>query len=112
MTDASQPSNHPTGAETLIETLDRDIEALRKLKSQIDAAEASIRDALVYRQDERIVRLLANYSVLADTLTGLPEDSPERLSVTELMLGFGSDLGPYLFQRLDEIRHRITNKCY
>lgn len=96
------------GIETLIETLDRDIEALRKLKSQIDAAEASIRDALVYRQDERIVRLLANYSVLADTLTGLPEDSPERLSVTELMLGFGSDLGPYLFQRLDEIRHRIT----
>jgi len=94
--------------ETLIETLDRDIEALHVLKSQIDAAEASIRDALVYRQDERIIRLLANYSVLADKVTGLPEDSPERLSVTELMSGFGSDLGPYLFQRLDELRQRIT----
>lgn len=94
--------------ETLIDTLDRDIEALRKLKSQIDAAEASIRDALVYRQDERIIRLLANYSLLADKVTGLPEDSPERLSVTELMSGFGSDLGPYLFQRLDELRQRIT----
>ena len=94
--------------ETLIETLDRDIKALRLLISQFDAAEASDRDVLVYRQEERIIRLLADYSALADKVTALPEDSPERLAVTEQMSGFGVDLGPYLFERIDELNQRIT----
>jgi small conductance mechanosensitive channel len=95
--------------ETLIETLDRDINALRLLMSQFDEAETSDRDVLVYRQEERIIRLLADYSALADKVTALPEDSPERLAVTEQMSGFGANLGPYLFERIDELNQRITN---
>jgi small conductance mechanosensitive channel len=94
--------------ETLIETLDRDVKALQLLVSQFDAAEASDRDVLVYRQEERIIRLLADYSALADKVTALPEDSPERLAVTEQMSGFGANLGPYLFERIDELNQRIT----
>ena len=45
--------------------------------SQIDQAEATDRDALVYRQEARIIRLLADYSTLADRVAALPEDSPE-----------------------------------
>jgi small conductance mechanosensitive channel len=94
--------------ETLIETLDRDVKALQLLVSQFDAAEASDRDVLVYRQEERIIRLLSDYSALADKVTALPEDSPERLAVTEQMSGFGANLGPYLFERIDELNQRIT----
>jgi small conductance mechanosensitive channel len=94
--------------ETLIETLDRDIKALRSLINQFESAEAADRDVLVYRQEERIIRLLADYSVLADKVAALPKDSPERLAVTELLSGFGVDLGPYLFERIDELNQRIT----
>jgi len=94
--------------ESLIETLDHDIKALRSLKIQFDSAEAADRDVLVHRQEERIIRLLADYSSLADKVTALPRNSPERLDVTELMSGFGVDLGPYLFERIDELNQRIT----
>jgi small conductance mechanosensitive channel len=94
--------------ETLIETLDRDVKALISLMSQIEVAEAPDRDVLVYRQEERIIRLLADYSALADKVTALPEDSPERLAVTEQMSGFGVNLGPYLFERIDELNQRIA----
>jgi small conductance mechanosensitive channel len=94
--------------ETLIETLDHDISALRSLMSQFEVADTPDRDVLVYRQEERIIRLLADYSALADKVTALPEDSPERLAVTEQMSGFGANLGPYLFERIDELDQRIT----
>lgn len=96
--------------ETLIQTLDRDIKALQLLVSQFDAAEAPDRDVLVYRQEERIIRLLADYSALADKVAALPDGSPERLAVTEQMAGFGVNLGPYLFERIDELDQRITKQ--
>ena len=94
--------------ETLIETLDHNITALRLLMSQIDLADAADRDVLVYRQEERVIRLLADYSALTDKVTSLPENSPERLAVTEQMSGFGTNLGPYLFERIDKLNQRIS----
>jgi small conductance mechanosensitive channel len=94
--------------ETLIEKLDHDVTALRLLMGQIDEAETPNRDVLVYRQEERIIRLLADYSALADEVAALPEGSPERLEVTEQMSGFGADLGPYLFERIDKLDQRIA----
>ena len=94
--------------ETLIETLNRDIKALRLLVSQFAMAETPDRDVLVYRQEERIIRLLADYTALADKVTALPDDSPERLVVTEQMSEFGVDLAPYMFERIDELNQRIS----
>ena len=94
--------------ETLIETLDGEIKALHLLRGQIEVAETSNRDVLIYRQDERIIKLLADFTVLADKVTQLPEDSPERLAVTAQMSDFGSDLGPYMFGRIDEANQQIA----
>ena len=94
--------------ETLIEKLDGDVKALRLLMSRFDEVETPNRDVLVYRQEERLIRLLADYSALADMVAALPEGSPERLEVIEQMSGFGSDLGPYLFERIDKLDQRIT----
>ncbi len=96
--------------DTLIETLEHDVKALRLLMSQFDEVEASDRDVLVHRQEERIIRLLSDYDALANKVTALPEDSPERLKVTEQMAGFGSNLGPYLFERIDKLNERITRQ--
>jgi small conductance mechanosensitive channel len=94
--------------ETLIQTLNDDITAFRSLFEQIENAEASDRDVLVYRQDERISRLLTDYQILAGKVTELPEDSPERREVTHKMSAFGSELAPYLFGRIDELNQRIA----
>jgi small conductance mechanosensitive channel len=94
--------------ETLIESLEGEIKAVHLLRGQIDVAEASNREVLIYRQDERIIKLLADFAVLADKVTQLPEDSPERLAITAQMSEFGSDLGPYMFQRIDEVSQQIA----
>jgi small conductance mechanosensitive channel len=94
--------------ETLIESLEGEIKAVHLLRRQIDVAEASNREVLIYRQDERIIKLLADFAVLADKVTQLPEDSPERLAITAQMSEFGSDLGPYMFQRIDEVSQQIA----
>ena len=94
--------------ETLIQTLNGDISAFRSLFEQIESANASDRDVLVYRQDERVSRLLTDYQILAGKVTELPEDSPERLEVTHKMSAFGSELTPYLYGRIDELNQRIA----
>jgi small conductance mechanosensitive channel len=94
--------------ETLIESLEGEIKAVHLLRRQIDVAEASNREVLIYRQDERIIKLLADFAVLADKVTQLPEDSPERLAITAQMSEFGSDLGPYMFQRIDDVSQQIA----
>lgn len=91
----------------LIETLDRDIDALRFLMQKIEKADPADREVLVYRQDERIFRLLADYDVLIDRLVDLPQDNPERVAITEQVTAFGPDIGTALFNRIDEIRQRV-----
>jgi small conductance mechanosensitive channel len=101
-------SDDARSIETLIQTLNDDISAFRSLFEQIESAGASDRDVLVYRQDERISRLLTDYQILAGKVIELPEDSPERQEVTKKMSAFGSELAPYLFGRIDELNQRIA----
>lgn len=105
--------NHSEDArsiETLVDTLANDIEAVRSLRSQVDAAGEASRSALVYRLDERINRLLRDYGSLASKVKNLPEGLPKRRSLTDQMSEFGTDLGPYLFQRLDDHEKRIDEQ--
>lgn len=105
--------NHSEDArsiETLVDTLANDIEAVRSLRSQVDAAGEASRSALVYRLDERINRLLRDYGSLASKVKNLPEGLPKRGSLTDQMSEFGTDLGPYLFQRLDDHEKRIDEQ--
>jgi len=91
----------------LVDTLETDIQALRFLMRKIETAEAADREALVYRQDERVFRLLADYDILTIKTASLAEGSVQRLAVTEQLTDFGEDLGDALFDRINEIKQSV-----
>jgi len=91
----------------LVDTLETDIQALRFLMRKIETAEAADREALVYRQDERVFRLLADYDSLTIKTASLAEGSVQRLAVTEQLTDFGEDLGDALFDRINEIKQSV-----
>ena len=105
---ASETTEDARSIETLMGTLDHDIEALRYLIKKIKTVNASDREVLVYRQDERIFRLLADYDELVSKTTSLPEGSPQRKNITEQMAGFGVNLGKTLFKRIDDIKQKVA----
>ena len=96
--------------EGLLGTLDKDIKALRRLMAEIDASDSSDREVLVYRQDERVFRLLADYDALAGKVVSLPDESEERLASTAQLTGFGIDLGPAIFDRVSQIKQSVNQQ--
>jgi small conductance mechanosensitive channel len=93
--------------ETLVKTLDEDIESLRVLMREIETAKDSDRHFLVYRQDERVFGLFADYEALVLKTANLPEGVEERKSVKQHLVAYGTDLGPALFRRIDEIKENV-----
>jgi small conductance mechanosensitive channel len=96
--------------EALLDTLDKDITALRRLMAEIDTSDSSDREVLVYRQDERVFSLLADYDALASKVVSLPDESAERLATTAQLTGFGIDLGPAIFDRVSQIKQSVNQQ--
>jgi small conductance mechanosensitive channel len=103
--------------QALVHTLDADISAFQFLLGKIKSAEETDREVLYYRQDERVFRILADYDTLANKVAGLPEESPQRVAVTQQLAEFGrgtvADTDNALFDRIDDIKHHIVeNKAH
>ena len=96
--------------KTLVTTLDEDIESLRLLMRKIETAEENDRDFLVYRQDERVFSLFADYEALVLKTINLPEGLEERQSVIAHLEAYGTDLGPALFNRIEEIKQNLIKQ--
>ena len=93
--------------QRLLNTLDKNITALQFLMEQIKTEKSTDREVLVYRQDERAFRLLADFDKLAIQIASLPEDSQQRQDVAQQLTAFGADLGTALFNRIDEIKQQV-----
>lgn len=93
--------------ETLVTSLDKDIESLRSLMVEIEAAKDSDRYFLVYRLDERVFALFTEYEALVQMTVDLPEGAEQRKTVIEHLEAYGTDLGPGLFKRIEEIKQNI-----
>lgn len=104
----TQGTEDTRSIQALLDTLDEDIDALRFLLERIEKEAAADREVLVYRQDERVFSLLADYDILIDKVVSLPEESPQRLLITEQLTEFGPDIGSALFNRIDEIKQRVV----
>jgi len=94
----------------LTTSLNKDIESLRFLIGQIEVAKDSDRNVLVFRQDERVFRLLADYELLVQQTIELPESAEQRKSVTQHLGSYGGDLGPYIINRIDEIKQDVVEQ--
>ena len=98
--------------EALVSALDADVAAFQFLLGKIESAEKADREQLFYRQDERVFKILADYDTLANQVAGLPEESPQRVAVTQQLAEFGrgtvTDTDSALFGRIDDIKQNIV----
>jgi len=106
----SEQTEDTRDVQALFGTLDKDITALRSLMAEIAGSKSLDREVMVYRQDERVFRLLEDYDVLATKVSGLPEDSPERQTASARLTGFGPKLDTALFKRIDEIKQQVNEQ--
>ena len=92
--------------------LESDVAALQMLLDGIESAAESDRTQLLYRQDERIFTLLAEYDTLAGQIDALPEGSPQKKALTEQLTEIGrgsiSEMDSALFARIDDIQQQIA----
>lgn len=98
------------GIEVLINTLETNVEALRFLMDRIETTQAQDREVLVYRQDERVFKLLVDFDVLANIVADLPEGSEEKLTGTRKLTELVSGLDFALFNRIAEIKQNIIEQ--
>jgi len=103
-----QPANEDhTEIQGMIQSLEEDITALQFLIGKVASAEASSREVLLYRQDERIFKLLTDFDQLVLLVSELPEDSPDKSALKQQLVRFGSEAGDALFKRIENIKQRI-----
>ena len=95
--------------EALVRTLDADIAEFHFLISEIESAEKTDRTALFYRLDARVFRILADFDILANQVTVLPEESPQREAVRRQLAEFGTARDSALFARIDDIKQHIID---
>ncbi len=94
--------------QALVKTLNVDIADLRFLSEELASAERMDQKVLIYRQDERSFRLLADFDILVAKLADLPDGSPLKGEIEASLIEFGEDVGNAIFNRIDEIRQRIV----
>ena len=98
--------------QALMRTLESDLAAFQFLLGKIESAEKTDREQLFYRQDERVFKILADYDTLASQVAGLPEGSPQRVSVTQQLAEIGrgtvTATDNALFDRIDDIKQNIV----
>jgi len=107
---AGDVNENTRSIKMLLDTLDKNITALRFLIEQIETEKSVDREVLVYRQDKRAFRLLADYDELAGKIAGLPEDSQQRQIVSQQLTEFATDLGTAIFNRIDEIKQQVIKQ--
>ena len=93
--------------QPLIKTLNADIADLRFLSDEISNAEKMDHKVLIYRQDERTFRLLADFDILVAKLADLADGSPLKEETKAPLGQLGEGVGDAIFNRIDEIRQRI-----
>jgi len=94
--------------EAMVEALNADILELDFLTAEIDKSEKMDQEVLIFRQDERSFRLLADFETLVNTVaSGTGEKSQqEKLKAQLAELAEGVD--DAIFNRITEIKQRIT----
>ena len=98
-----------TDIQALIKTLNADIADLDFLSSQITDTENLDHTVLVYRQDERSFRLLADFDTLVNSLPELPSDSASRKEIEAQLTELGEGVGNAIFKRINEVHKRIIS---
>jgi small conductance mechanosensitive channel len=84
------------------------IAKLKLLERQIRDTSGADREALVFRFDQRIIRLMDNATKLTRNIATLPQDDPDRLALEKRFRDGMAGFDLLLFKRIDDLEARIT----
>lgn len=90
-----------------ITDIEQSISRLRPLVEESGKNTAADSDALVFRLDQRMIRLIRDVAKLTRYTASLPEDDPDRTLLQERLREDLSTTDQMLFQRLQELDERI-----
>ena len=83
------------------------VSRLRPLIEETGKNTAADNDALLFRLDQRIIRLVADIAKLTRHISALPEDDPDRRLLQERVPGDLSKADQVLIQRIQQLDERI-----
>jgi len=100
----------PTSAELAQSMLriEGSVKKLRLLAEQTKTVAGVDREALMFRLDQRIIRLLEDAAKLARYVEGLPADAADRLALEKRLREEMASFERLLFQRIGELESRIA----
>ncbi|MDG1390184.1 MAG: mechanosensitive ion channel family protein [Halioglobus sp.] len=90
-----------------IDDIDESIILLKSLVENTGATTEADAEALVFRLDQRIIRLVADIAKLTRHISALPEDDPDRRLLQERVPGDLSKADQVLIQRIQQLDERI-----
>jgi len=83
------------------------IEKLQLLEEQALTASGGDREALLFRLDQRSIKLIDKVATLTGDLAVLPEDDPDRLMLEKRLRTKVISVDQHLFERIDGLEKRI-----
>jgi len=93
--------------QALVKTLNVDLADLRLLSENIASVDNMDNKALIFRQDERSFRLLADFDTTVAELVNLTEGSPITEDIEAQLSRLGEGVDDAIFNRIDKVRQRI-----
>jgi small conductance mechanosensitive channel len=94
--------------QSMVETLNKDIASLEFLTGKIAETEKMEFEVLVYRQDERSFRLLADFDTLVSKLAGSSVPAAQKETVEAQLTKLSEGVGKAIINRINEIEQRIN----
>jgi small conductance mechanosensitive channel len=95
--------------QSMFAALNTDIEELKFLSARISEANTRERGVLIFRQDERSFRFLADFDRLVTKLAGLPDGPAQLREATAQLTSMSEVIGVAVIARIDEMRQRIND---
>jgi small conductance mechanosensitive channel len=108
---AGQAQESPSSASELqaqLDTIETDLVDLRQLAEVVPTLSGSQKEAMAYRLDARLLRVLRQSDELASKLSKLPPDNPLISQLREKVLTDFHQVSIAIFGRLEELDARIT----
>lgn len=99
------PAAETRNRVSMVAALNSDISELQFLSNRLSTASSIEREFLVYRQDERRFKLLADFDNLVAELAAMPDGTPQKTETLEQLATLGEGVGEAVFDRINEIKH-------
>lgn len=104
---AQAESEPRSDIESMVHTLKNDMADLHALSKPITESENMEHEVLLFRRDVRSFRVLADFELLVQRLSLLPDDNPKKNTIKVQLSEHAEGVGNAIFERISELNQRI-----